>query len=186
MSYTGKRITILLMAWGLLLFVGITFRINVTTPPLPSLTPSPQPTPAPGDQAAALRQTLATDPNNLDALVQLAGLDYDQQNWTEAISLYQRALVIDPHNVDVLVHEAAAQLYSLQFADAESTLRQAADLAPDRADIHLLLGLALSRDTPPDDAGARVEWQKVIALAPDTALAQEAQNLLTAATPTGQ
>ncbi len=192
MSYTAKRIIVLLMAWGLLVFVGVTVRINLNTPPLPVLTPTAAPaaaapvdTAAP-DRMAALQATLDHDPANLPALVELAGLFYGQHDWASAITLYQRAQALDPHGVDVLVHLAAAQLYALHFAEARTTLGQAAQLAPRRPDIHLLLGLALSRQAPPDLAGAGAEWRQVIALAPGTSLAQQAQELLNGGTPTSQ
>ena len=187
MSYTAKRLIILLMAWGLIVFVGVTVRINLNTPPLPQPTPTAAPvvaaapTPAAADvsaRIATLQQTLDGDPNNGAAILELAGLYYQQQNWGNAIVLYQRVLTLDPHNVDVLAHLAAAQLYQLQFADAKETLTQAAGLAPQRADIHLLLGLALSEQTPPDMTGAKAEWTKVLTLAPGTPLAQQAQQLL--------
>src|SRR5689334_22642727 len=187
MSYTAKRLILLLMAWGLLVFVGVTVRINLNTPPLPQPTPTAAPTPdaaaASSDRAAALQQTLSSDPNNMAAITELAGIAYQQRDWQGAIQLYQRALALDPHNVDLLAHLAAAQLYALDFVAAKQTLTQAAQLAPDRADVHLLLGLALSQQTPPDMAGAATEWKKVLALAPGTALAQQAQQLLNGGPP---
>src|SRR4051812_29015372 len=180
MSYTAKRLIILLMAWGLLVFAGVTVRINLNTPSLPLPTPTALPvadpalTPIAGDVAArvaVLQQMLTGDPNNVDALVELAGIFYQQRDWASAILLYQRVLTIQPQNVDVLLHLAAAQLYALDFAGAKTALNQAVQLDPQRADVHLLLGLALSRQTPPDTAGATAEWKKVLALAPDTPLA---------------
>ncbi|HMA34394.1 MAG TPA: tetratricopeptide repeat protein [Chloroflexia bacterium] len=182
MSYTAKRLIILLMAWGLLVFVGVTVRINLNMPPPPAVeAPTPTTTPAAAtaaDRANTLQQALAQNPDDLPSLLELAGIFYQARQWPDAITLYQRAISLDPHNVDVLAHLAAAQLYALRMDDARQTLEQAAQLAPDRPDLHLLLGLAASRQDPPDQAFANAEWLKVLALAPGTALAQQAQDLL--------
>jgi cytochrome c-type biogenesis protein CcmH/NrfG len=184
MSYTAKRMIILLMMWGLIVFVGVTVRININTPSVLQVTPTAviSPTAAPAatgaDTAAALQQALARNPNDMTALVGLANIAYQGRDWSQAIDLYERALVQDPHNVDVLVHVAAAQLYDVRFADAKQSLQQAVQLAPDRTDAHLLLGLALSRQSPPDMTGAQAEWKRVIALAPGSDIAKQAQDLL--------
>jgi tetratricopeptide (TPR) repeat protein len=184
MSYTAKRMIILLMMWGLIVFAGVTVRININTPSGLQVTPTavPSPTAAPvasgADTVAALQQALARNPNDMTALAGLANIAYQNQDWTQAIDLYGRVLAQDPHNVDVLVHLAAAQLYAVRFADAKQSLQQAVQLAPDRTDAHLLLGLALSRQSPPDKAGAQAEWKRVIALAPGSDIAKQAQDLL--------
>ncbi|HEX2759246.1 MAG TPA: tetratricopeptide repeat protein [Rhizomicrobium sp.] len=182
MSYTAKRMIILLMMWGLIVFVGVTVRINSNTPSVLQVTPtavsSPTAAPVAAGNSAALQEALARNPNDMTALLGLANLAYQARDWTQAIDLYERDLTQDPHNVDVLVHVAAAQLYDVRFADAKQSLQQAVQLAPDRTDAHLLLGLALSRQSPPDLAGAQAEWKRVIALAPGSDIAKQAQDLL--------
>jgi cytochrome c-type biogenesis protein CcmH/NrfG len=185
MSYTAKRVILLVMAWGLLVFTGWQVRENLTAAQ-PSLTPvavaAPGPTATP-DEATALQAELDRNPNDIVAITRLARILYDQQDYANAGLLYQRAIQLDPHNVDVLVQLAATQFYQQQFDPARTTLLQAVALAPDRPDVHLLLGLALSRTTPPDVAGATREWQTVIQEAPDTAFAQQAQDLLNGLAP---
>jgi tetratricopeptide (TPR) repeat protein len=192
MSYTAKRMIILLMMWGLIVFIGVTVRININTPsvlqvtPTAGVSPTTVPVAAGADTAAALQQALARDPNDMTALVGLANIAYQNHDWSQAQDLYGRALVQDPHNVDVLVHLAAAQLYDVRFADAKQSLQQAVQLAPDRTDAHLLLGLALSRQSQPDMAGAQAEWRRVIALAPGSDIAKQAQDLLDGGAAPGQ
>lgn len=196
MSYTAKRLTILLMAWGLIVFIGVTVRINLNAPPPPQVTASPTAVSAPlaaptaatdaADRAAQLQQSLAQNPNDLPALTELAAITYQQKDWEGAITLYGRAIGLDPHNVDLRAKLAAAQLYALRFSDAQATLKQAIALDSRRADLHLLLGLADSRLVPPDNAGAAAEWRQVIALAPNTDLARQAQDLLNTASSPGQ
>lgn len=187
MSYTAKRLILLLMTWGLIVFAGITVRINLsqspvivpTTPTALPAAPLAPPSPASG-AVADLQATLQPDPNNVPALLALADVSYKAQDWEGAILLYQRVVALQPHEANTLVRLAAAQLYAVHLADAQQSLEQAVQIAPDRADAHLLLGLTLSRATPPDLARARQEWQQVIRLVPGTDLAQQAQTLLTA------
>ncbi|HUS17689.1 MAG TPA: tetratricopeptide repeat protein [Chloroflexia bacterium] len=181
MSYTAKRVILLLMAWGLLVFAGVTIRINMNTPPVAGFSATPTPLAGPADsvdRALELQRALEANPNDLAAMTELAGLFYDDQDWPSALLLYERAATLDPHNVDILVHQAACQLYTQQFGVARQTLDQAGQLAPRRADIHLLLGLAASRQSPPDSARANQEWHRVLELAPGTDLARQAQALL--------
>ena len=187
MSYTAKRLILLLMGWGLIVFAGVTVRINLNqrpvivpaTPAVAAAAPLATPSAA-SAQVADLQATLQRDPNNVPALIALADLTYKAQDWEGAILLYQRIVALQPHEANTLVRLAAAQLYAVHLSAAQQTLEQAVQIAPDRADAHLLLGLTLSRATPPDPARARQEWQQVIRLAPGTDLAQQAQALLTA------
>ncbi len=186
MSYTAKRLILLLMAWGLIVFAGITVRINlsqrpVVVPPTPPGAAAAAPLATPSTAAgvpADLQATLQGDPNNVPALIALADLSYKAQDWEGAILLYQRIVALQPHEANTLVRLAAAQLYAVHLSEAQQTLEQAVQIAPDRADAHLLLGLTLSRATPPDLPRARQEWQRVISLVPGTDLAQQAQALL--------
>ncbi len=186
MSYTAKRLIVLLMTWGLIVFAGITVRINLsqrpvavpTTPTVAAAVSRATPSAAAG-QVADLPATLQRDPNNVPVLIALADQSYKAQNWDSAILLYQRVVALQPHEANTLVRLAAAQLYAVHLSDAQQSLEQAVQIAPDRADAHLLLGLTLSRATPPNLARARQEWQQVIRLVPGTDLAQQAQALLT-------
>jgi Flp pilus assembly protein TadD len=178
MSYTAKRLIILLMAWGLIVFAGVTVRINLAQRPISAGTPTPAAPTAPPDRLSQLQATMQADPNNLPALLELADSLYQAKDWDNAIAAYQRVVAAQPHDPDILMHLAAAQIYAIRIGEARQTLEQVVQLAPTRADAHLLLGLALSRDTPPNTARARQEWQQVLTLAPNSDLARQAQTLL--------
>ena len=183
MSYTAKRVILLVMAWGLLMYAGWQVRENLTTPDPAAQAVAAVPTPTP-DAQTMLQQAIQSNPQDEPSILQLAKLLYDQQDYASAGTLYLRAVQIDPHNVDILLQLAATQFYQGQVADARTTLVQAEALDSSRPDVHLLLGLALSRSAPPDLAGAQREWQQVLQLAPGTALATQAQDLLNSLTPT--
>lgn len=181
MSYPMKRLILLVMAWGLLVFIGAQVRENLTAAPPPTpVAPAAQPADplATPDEATALQQTLDANPQDVVAMTRLAKLLYDQGDYESAETLYQRAIQLQPHNPDLLMQLAAAQFRLNQIDAARDTLLKAVALAPDRADMHLLLGLALSRGSSPKPDAAALEWQKVIQLAPGTDLARQAQELI--------
>jgi Flp pilus assembly protein TadD len=73
---------------------------------------------------------------------------------------------------------AGTYIFQQKFDQAVTTLQQAAILSPDSAEIHLLLGLALSKLEPPRIDEAVMEWKSVIELAPETPWAKQAQQYI--------
>jgi tetratricopeptide (TPR) repeat protein len=47
------------------------------------------------------RTILAGDPNNLTAITALGNAYFENGQWKETITMYERALIVDPRNVDV-------------------------------------------------------------------------------------
>ena len=177
MSYTAKRLILLLMAWGLIVFTGMQVRANLTTAPPGNVAPAPGPTATPSEETA-LQQALEQDPRDVIAMVRLGQLLYERGDYENAAVLYERAVQLEPRSPDLLMQLAATQMRLTQINAARDTLLRAGTLAPDRADIHLLLGLAFSKSAPPDPAGAAREWERVRQLAPGTDLAAQAEDLL--------
>jgi len=87
---------------------------------------------------------------------------------------YERAIKQQPHNVEALLRLAGTYIYQQKFEQAVPTLQQAALLSPKSPEIHLLLGLSLSKLDPPRREEAVAEWRSVISLAPGTPLATQA------------
>jgi hypothetical protein len=58
--------------------------------------------------------------------------------------------------------------------NAAATLQKASVLQPDSPEIHLLLGLALSKLNPPRMQDAITEWRSVVTLAPGSTWATQA------------
>ena len=174
-----KRIVVFSMIWVLLVMVLTQLYDNVTGRGMPPrVAPSPtaesvQPDPE-VSRLAELQSCIATNPDNLQCNIDLAAYYYEKQQWGQAQTLYERAIRLDPHNVSVLVRLAGTYIYQQEFEQASTTLRQAADLQPDSPEIHLLLGLSLSRLDPPRTNEAVAEWRKVIELAPGSKWASQA------------
>jgi cytochrome c-type biogenesis protein CcmH/NrfG len=179
MGPLGKRIVVFTMMWVLLVMVLTQLYDNVTgrgMPPRIEPTPTAQSTqPDPGvTRLAELQSCIASNPDNLQCNVDLAAYYYEKQRWDQAQALYERAIRLDPHNVAVLVRLAGTYIYQQKFDQAVTSLRQAASLQPDSPEIHLLLGLSLSRLDPPRTDEAVAEWRRVIELAPGSKWAAQA------------
>jgi len=70
---------------------------------------APQSMPAPVMQMVqGYKQALAKNPQDKDALIGLANLEFDSGQWEHAIEYYSRALAIDGQNADVRVDRAIA------------------------------------------------------------------------------
>src|SRR5207237_1484114 len=98
---------------------------------------------------AALQSAVAADPNNLQCNLDLANRYYQAKMWPQAQVNYERAVKLDPQNAAVLFKLAGTYIYQEKFVQAVPTLQQAASLKPDAPEIHLLLGLSLTKLDPP-------------------------------------
>jgi Flp pilus assembly protein TadD len=82
------------------------------------------------EEIQRLRAHVEANPEDADAILLLANLNTQIENWTRAAELYERHLVLRPDNPDVLTDLASAQRGLGQFEQALVTLRRAAALAP--------------------------------------------------------
>ncbi|MEO6456907.1 MAG: tetratricopeptide repeat protein [Chloroflexia bacterium] len=180
MNPLGKKIVVYGMAWVLLVMVLSQIYDNVRGKGMPvqqagvptavvEATPDTQQA-----RLAELQNCLGGDPNNLQCTIELAALYYAAGQWPQAQVNYERAVQIDPRNVQSLLKLAGTYIFQQKFDQAVPTLQQAASLSPNSAEIHLLLGLALSKLNPPRVDEAVEEWRSVISLAPESAWAKQA------------
>lgn len=88
------------------------------------------PTAAPGRdprmaEIERLRARLEQEPNDREALLTLANLNFDISNWPRAQELYERYLTLDPGNPDVLTDLGIALRSQGQFERALEQFRAA-------------------------------------------------------------
>ena len=184
MSPLGKRILVLSMFWVFLVMIVTQVYDNVTGRGMPATrAASPAPTGTVGaddaiQQLADLQACVANNPNNLDCMLGLANLYYDLGQYPQAQSAFEAAIKLDPHNVGALVKLAGSYIRQNNFNQAVATLEQAIQLQPDSPELHLLLGLSLSKLEPPQVSRAVAEWRQVIALADGSALADQARQYI--------
>jgi Tfp pilus assembly protein PilF len=127
-----------------------------------------------------LRALVEQNPNDRDALRQLANLNYDIANWPRAQELYERYLKLDPDNPDVLTDLGITLRSQGQLDRALELFRRAEQLKPDhwQARFNEIVVLAFDRK---DFASAERALAELERKAPGNAdvqrLAQEVRKL---------
>ena len=77
-----------------------------------------------------LRDYVEKNPNDADAVLRLANLNFDIRNWPRAQELYSHYLKLRPGNPDVLTDLGISYRETQQFDQALEHFRQARKLAP--------------------------------------------------------
>jgi Tfp pilus assembly protein PilF len=88
----------------------------------------------PGDQMAdlaRLREILERDPENREALLTLANMNFDIGAWARAQELYERYLALEPGNADVLTDLGICLRSQGQLDAALARFREARAIAPE-------------------------------------------------------
>lgn len=128
-------------------------------------TPAPQSAPFTEDEAR-LRGALITNPNDLDALIQLGDLYYDNHKFQDAVDWYGRALAIDPKNVNVRT-DRGTSYWNLGQADAAiAEFRKSLEVNPSHAQTLFNLGVVLLNGKN-DAQEARKAWETLLATNPN-------------------
>ena len=131
-----------------------------------------------GDYDAALVQfekVLAEDARHAGALISVGDILVTQQKHDEAVAYFEKAV---SQTTDAIVPFNVAEIYFNQgdAAKAVEYYQVAAEYKPDWADPHLKMGYAYLNTGDLD--GAKVSFQKVVEVAPDSPQAQMAQAAL--------
>jgi Flp pilus assembly protein TadD len=82
------------------------------------------------EQIQQLRAYVEQNPNDADAVLQLANLNFDIQNWLRAQELYSHYLKLRPASPDVLVDLGVTYQKTQQFDQALERFREARTMAP--------------------------------------------------------
>ena len=132
-------------------------------PPAAGSAPAQMPGPV-VQMVQGYKQALAKNPKDLDALVGLANLEFDSQQWAHAIEYYSRALAIDGKNADVRVDRAIAYHAVGQNDLAKKELVRVIREKPDHKNAWLNLGV-VNRELG-DRAGAIKAWERYLQIDP--------------------
>ena len=124
--------------------------------------------------AATLALTLS--PDDPDLLIDRSIASANLERYHDAIDDLGSALDLDPRRADALVFRAAAWRYLNQLELAQDDIDRAITVDPERPEA--LLERGILRQQRGDAAGARRDWQQAVALAPDTATGDLAQQNL--------
>ena len=82
-------------------------------------------------QVQQLKEYVEKNPNDADAVRQLANLNFDIRNWPRAKELYDHYLKLRPNDSEVLVDLGVTYRETQQFDQALERFRQARKLAPE-------------------------------------------------------
>jgi len=128
----------------------------------------PQPGLMDEQQAQALRNILARNPNDVQANTQLGNLYYDAGRYAEAVGPYTKAFATDPKNVAVSTDLGTALWYAGRPDDAIAQLNRSLALEPTHPQTLYNLGI-VKRDGKQDPVGAIQAWEKLMAANPNYA-----------------
>jgi cytochrome c-type biogenesis protein CcmH/NrfG len=123
---------------------------------------SPETPPPPVDMARVRELTakIKQNPNDFDSIVELANLNFDQKNYTDAINLYKNALQIRP-DLQVQTDMGTAMFYQDRFDDAIAEFQGILEKDPKNAQALFNLGVTMLHGKN-DPKRALEYWEKMI------------------------
>ncbi|MEO6143868.1 MAG: hypothetical protein ABIP19_07820 [Dermatophilaceae bacterium] len=144
------------------------------TPTNSATTAAPGPTSAPVDKVkvAALMKKITANPKDVASLQLLGDAYFAAADYKNAAGWEQKILTVDPKNQTALLSLGAAEFNQGNAAAAKKQWLIAAGLYPKNAEVHYDLGFLYLSQTPPDKVNMTAEWNKVIAIDPNSALAK--------------
>lgn len=149
----------------------------------------PDPTPDLNTNQIALQQTVvAQNPDNVQEQVLLASMLANSGRVQEAIPVYEKAISLDPENGDTRRQFAMSLQANGLDRDAEAQFLKALEINPDDHTAHYYLARLYQDWQPSRRSEAEAHFLHVIEIAPNSFLAEQAQNVLDTAglaTPVG-
>jgi tetratricopeptide (TPR) repeat protein len=138
-------------------------------------------------RVAELMGKIAANPRDAASLQALADIYYLANDFEASAGFLEKIVAIDPTDVTARLALGASYFNLGQPDRAETQWRAVIAQDPNNLEAHYDLGFMYLSRTPADVTSARAEWQKAIAIAPDSDVAktieQHLANLDTAASP---
>ncbi len=116
-------------------------------------------------EIAAKKAILEKDPNNQEAIIDIANSTFDLKKYEEASRWYSKALDKDPRNVNLITDLGSCYLWLKQPEKAIEYYNQS--LAIDANHFQTLMNLGIARMSTGNRAGAAEAWEKIVSLYPD-------------------
>jgi tetratricopeptide (TPR) repeat protein len=126
-------------------------------------------------QALSLEAELKRNPQNLQAWIQLGHTYYDSNQYSQAITAYEKSLYINPDNADVLTDLGVMYRRNGQPKMAIEKFDLAVAVNPTHEIARLNKGIVLLHDLK-DRAGAIKAWEELLEINP-VAMAGENQSV---------
>jgi tetratricopeptide (TPR) repeat protein len=128
-------------------------------------------------EVQALKNAASSAPNNPAPRTQLGNLYFDAGRYDDAITWYQASLKADPKNPDVSTDLAVAFYYLNQPDRALKQFEYSLSIDPKHTKTMLNMGIVQAFGKQ-DLTAAVATWNKLLAMAPDSADAQAARKAL--------
>jgi len=142
----------------------------------PQITPEQQK--AMVDEAVApLLAGLKQNPDDFDAVVKVANLYYDGQQYSDAVKFYERALKIQPQNADVITDLGTSFWYAGDADKAIAEFQTALKYQPGRPSTLFNLGIVRWQGKK-DPNGAVVAWELLLKTNPDYPQKDQVQTMI--------
>ncbi|WP_103063580.1 tetratricopeptide repeat protein [Actinomyces qiguomingii] len=125
------------------------------------------------EREAELLAQAEADPEDLESRQELGVMYLRAALYQKAAIWLQQILDVDPDNLAALLAIGVVEYQSNQYEQAETHWLRASELAPQAAEPWYNLGFLYMARTPPDTERANECWEKVLQLAPDSAMATE-------------
>lgn len=138
----------------------------IRDPSLLSAAPTPAATDDQRQLMAQLESRLTGTPSDLPILTDLANLNWDIEDYAQAVVWYQRAIAISPSNPDLQTDMGTALYYEDHLEEAIAAFQAALALDPNHPQALINLGIALL-DGRGDREGAIALWERFIQSNPD-------------------
>ena len=123
-------------------------------------------------RVAELMQKIAANPKDTASLQSLADIYYLANDFETSAGFLEKIVAVDPTDNTARL-ALGASYFNLGTPDrAEAQWRAVIAQDPNNLEAHYDLGFMYLSRTPADTASARAEWQKVIAIAPDSDVAR--------------
>lgn len=132
------------------------------------------------EQVAALMARVQADPNDTDALMSLGDAFFAAGEYDVAANWLAKLVAIEPSNARALLALGAADYNAGNMTEAEQSWLQVVALDPENVEAYYDLGWVYLQEEPLDLDSVRSAWEKVLALAPGTEVAQQVQEHLDA------
>lgn len=138
-----------------------------------------------GDQLAraerirTLEQETARNPKDVEAWIQLGNDYFDTHQAQKSVDAYGKALALQPDNPDVLTDQGVMYRELRQFQKALDNFQKANRLNPKHLQSLFNQGVVYAEDLNQPDKAIEA-WNRVIAVDPNTPLAQQARQAIQA------
>ncbi len=114
---------------------------------------------------ATLKSIVASNPKDLNALVQLGNLYYDNSRFADAVAWYGRALELDPDNPNVRTDRGTSYYNIGQPDNALAEFRKSLEASPNHAQTLYNMGVVYLHGKN-DPVQARKAWEQLLATNP--------------------